>query len=82
MDVTFLESENFYPSPVPNSFLQEETQVEESNWLMASMGEHGTRNREVEPHKIPPTIEHVELRNEEPGDEETENEEPENTEYS
>ena len=49
---------------------------------MAHMGEHGTGNREVEPHEVPPEIEHVELRNEEPGDEEVENEEPENTEYS
>ena len=77
MDVTFLKSENFYPSPVPNSSLQGETQVEKSNWLMASMGEHGTGNGEVEPHEVPPEIEHVELRNKEPGDEE-----PENIEYS
>ena len=41
MDVTFLEFEIFFPSPVPNSSLQGEiTQVEESNWLMTPMGEH------------------------------------------
>jgi len=41
MDVTFLESEIFFPSPVPNSSLQGEiTQVEESNWLMTPMSEH------------------------------------------
>ena len=82
MNVTFLEFENFYPSLVPNSSLQGETQVEESNWLMAPVGEHGTGNREVEPYEVPLEIEHVELRNEEPGDEEAENEEPENTKYS
>lgn len=76
MDVTFLESENFYPSPVPNSSLQGETQVEETNWLMAPVGEHGTENREVEPHEVPPEIEHAELRNEE-----AETEEAGNTEY-
>ena len=64
MDITFLESETFYPSPVPNSSLQGETQVEETNWLMALVGEHGTGNREVEPHEVPPEIEYVELRNE------------------
>ncbi|KAL2479639.1 Integrase catalytic domain-containing protein [Abeliophyllum distichum] len=31
MDVTFLESKNFYPSPVPNSSLQGKNKVEESN---------------------------------------------------
>ena len=85
MDVTFLESETFYPSPVPNSSLQGETQVEETNWLMAPVGEHGTGNREVEPHEVPPEIEYVELRNEEaeePGNEEAKNEEAENTEYA
>ena len=85
MDVTFLESETFYPSLVPNSSLQGETQVEETNWLMAPVGEHGTGNREVEPHEVPPEIEYVELRNEEaeePGNEEAENEEAENTEYA
>ena len=88
MAVTFLESKNFYPSSVPNSSFQGEAQVEESNWLMAPLGEHGTRNREVngnrevEPHKVPPEIEHVELQNEEHGDEEVENEEPKNIEYS
>lgn len=66
MNVTFLESENFYHSLVPNSSLQGETQVEESNWLMAPTGEHGTGNREVELHEVPPKIEHVELRIEEP----------------
>ena len=71
MDVTFLESENFYPSPVPNSPLQGETQVEVSNWLMAN----GTGNREVEPHKAPPESEHIKLRNE------AANEEPKNTLY-
>ncbi|KAJ8642448.1 hypothetical protein MRB53_019142 [Persea americana] len=79
MDVTFLESENFYASPVPNSSLQGETQVEEMNWLMAPVGEHGTGNREVEPHEVPPEMEYVELRNEEA--EEPGNEETENTEY-
>ena len=49
---------------------------------MAPLGEHGTRNREVELHKVPPEIEHVELQNEEHGDEEVENEEPKNIEYS
>ena len=56
---------------------------------MAPVGEHGTRNREVEPDKVPQKIEYVELRNEEPGNEEAEkpgneeaeNEELENTEY-
>ena len=89
MDVIFLEFENFYPSPVSNSSFQGETQVEESNWLMALVGEHGTGNREVELDEVPPEIEYVELRNEEPGNEETEelgdeeaeNEELENTEY-
>jgi hypothetical protein len=39
MDVMFLEFENFFPSPIPNSSLQGEiTQVEESNWLMAPIG--------------------------------------------
>ncbi|KAJ8625750.1 hypothetical protein MRB53_034280 [Persea americana] len=79
MDVTFLKSENFYASPVPNSSLQGETQVEEMNWLMAPVGEHGTGNREVEPHEVPPGMEYVELRNEEA--EEPGNEETENTEY-
>jgi hypothetical protein len=124
MDVTFLESEIFFPSPVPNSSLQGEiTQVEESNWLVTPMGEHScehhtehrtgnsstghetgnredalhegtgheTGNREDELHEpehdtehrtvnsstehgtenredeLQPEIEHVELRNEEPG---------------
>ena len=71
MDVTFLESENFYPSLVPNSPLQDETHVEVSNWLMAN----GTGNREVEQHEAPPESEHIELRNE------AANEEPKNTEY-
>jgi hypothetical protein len=85
VEVTFLESENFYPSPVPNSFLQGETQVEETNWLMAPVGEHGTGNREVELyevppeieelHEVPPEIEEAELRNEEA--EEPRNEEAE-----
>ena len=44
---------------------------------MALVGEHGTGNREVEPHEVPPEIEQVELWNEEPRDEE-----PENIEYS
>jgi hypothetical protein len=39
MDITFLESEIFLLSLVPNSSLQGEiTQVEESNWLMAPIG--------------------------------------------
>jgi len=128
MDVTFLESEFFFPLPVHNSSLQGEiTQVEESNWLMTPMGEHSckqdtehrienssteheTGNREDELHEVQPEhdtehrtvnsstehgtgnredeqptgrntehetenredelqleIEHVELRNEEPG---------------
>ena len=71
MDVTFLEFENFYPSPVPNSPLQGETHVEVSNWLMANR----TGNREVEQHEAPPESEHIELRNE------AANEEPKNTEY-
>ncbi|KAL6348311.1 hypothetical protein AAG906_005610 [Vitis piasezkii] len=62
MDVTFLESKNFYPSPVPNSSIQGETQVEKSNWLMAPVGERGIGNKEVESHEVPPEIEHVELR--------------------
>ncbi|WJZ84417.1 hypothetical protein VitviT2T_004022 [Vitis vinifera] len=33
MDVTFLESENFFPSPVSNSPLQGEIHGEERNWL-------------------------------------------------
>ena len=71
MDVTFLESENFYPLPVPNSPLQGETHVEVSNWLMAN----GTGNREVEQHEAPPESEHIELRNE------ATNAEPKNIEY-
>ena len=71
MDVTFLEFENFYPSPVPNSPLQGETQVEVSNWLMAN----GTGNKEVEQHEAPPESEPIELRNE------AANVEPKNTEY-
>ena len=128
MDVTFLESEIFFPLPVHNSSLQGEiTQVEESIWLMTPMGEHSckqdtehrienssteheTGNREDELHEVQPEhdtehrtvnsstehgtgnredeqptgrntehetenredelqleIEHVELRNEEPG---------------
>ncbi|KAL6335965.1 hypothetical protein AAG906_003590 [Vitis piasezkii] len=59
-----------------------ETQVEESNWLMTPVSEHGTGNREVDLHEILPEIEHVELQKEEPGDEEVKNEEPKNTEYS
>ncbi|RVW89850.1 hypothetical protein CK203_034464 [Vitis vinifera] len=59
-----------------------ETQVEESNWLMAPVSEHGTGNREVDLHEILPEIEHVELQNKEPGDEEAKNEEPKNAEYS
>ena len=83
MDVTFLESENFYPSPVPNSPLQGETHVEVSNWLMANgtgnreveQHEAPPGNRKVEQHKAPPESEHIELRNE------AANEEPKNTEY-
>ena len=71
MDVTFLESENFYPSPIPNFPLQGETQVEVSNWLMAN----GTGNREVEKHEAPPESEPIEFRNE------VANEEPKNMEY-
>ena len=33
MDVTFLESEWFFPSPVSNYTLQEESYGEERNWL-------------------------------------------------
>ncbi|KAK8951274.1 hypothetical protein KSP39_PZI003194 [Platanthera zijinensis] len=76
MDVTFLESENFYPSPVPNSSLRGETQIDETNWLMAPAGAHGTGNMEVELHTVPPAIDNVELR-----DEEAETEKAENTEY-
>ena len=82
MNVTFLKFNNFYHSSIPNSSLQGETQVEESNWLMALVSEHGTGNREVDLHEILPEIEHVELQNEEPGDEKAKNEEPKNTEYS
>ncbi|GMY05931.1 DNA mismatch repair protein MSH3 [Fagus crenata] len=74
MDVTFLESENFYPSPVPNSSLQGETQVEGLNWFITPAGKHGTGNKEGEPHEVSPETEHAELRYEEPGNEAAETE--------
>ena len=53
MDVTFLESETFYPSLIPNSPIQGKTQVEELNWMMALGGKMTSRlepkNGEIEP---------------------------------
>ncbi|KAF5478674.1 hypothetical protein F2P56_005215 [Juglans regia] len=83
IDVTFLESENFYSSLVPNSSLQGETHGEEPNWLMAPTGEYRTENRGVELHDASPLenehAEHAERAeraelNEKPGHEEAENE--------
>ena len=81
MDVTFLESEIFYSSLVPNSPLQGETQVEELNWMMASRGEMTSRleieNGEIES-QMHNAYNRVELRNE--GNEAPKNGEAENEE--
>ena len=92
MDVTFLESETFYPSLVPNSPIKGETQVEEPNWMMASGGEMTSRleteNEEIESPMHNVGVASAKLRNEgnealengEVGNEEPVNDEPKNTE--
>uniref|UniRef100_A0A2N9EIQ9 Integrase catalytic domain-containing protein n=1 Tax=Fagus sylvatica TaxID=28930 RepID=A0A2N9EIQ9_FAGSY len=63
MDVTFLESENFYPSPGEPHEVSPET-------------EHAELRNE-EPGNEAAETEHADLRNEEPGNEGAENQEPE-----
>uniref|UniRef100_A0A2N9FXX4 Integrase catalytic domain-containing protein n=1 Tax=Fagus sylvatica TaxID=28930 RepID=A0A2N9FXX4_FAGSY len=70
MDVTFLESENFYPSPVPNSSLQGGDSSRRVELVYGPRGNEEPGNEAAE-------TEHAELRNEEPGNEEAENQEPE-----
>lgn len=64
MDVTFLETEPFFPSPVPNSARQGEIHSEEPNWLRldwarvneAEIHDHAEVNNEEEVHEREPHI--------------------------